>query len=45
MLKARNILIKANVTKDIRTLNKIKPYILEAKEIEIEILSLVERQL
>ncbi len=45
MLKARNTFIKANVTKEIGMLNKIKSYISEAKEREVEILSLVERQL
>lgn len=44
ILKARNAIIKANVRKD-TDLSTIKSYLLEAKEREIETLSLVERQL
>lgn len=45
LLKARNTFIKAIVKRDIDMLGKIKTYLLEAKEKEIEILSLVESQL
>ncbi len=45
MLYSRNVFIKANITKDIEMLSKIKAHILEAKERELDILSLVERQL
>lgn len=44
-LKARNAFIKANIKKDDALLGKIKSYILEAKEKEIEVLSIVEKQL
>lgn len=45
MLKARNTFIKANVIKDTELLEKIKLYLLEAKEKEIEVLSIIEKQL
>ncbi len=45
LLKARNTFIKANLKKDTDMLGKIKSYLLEAREREIELLSLVERKL
>ncbi|PYG87102.1 hypothetical protein LY28_02485 [Ruminiclostridium sufflavum DSM 19573] len=45
ILKARNTFIKANVKKDIGMLDKIKSYIIDTRNMEIEILSKVEKQI